>query len=402
MAEVPVINGAVSPGYERVIDAFTQNFSGAEEVGAACSAYVDGRQVVDLWGGLADSRTGRAWTEDTIVMVYSVGKGMAAICAHLLVQRGELDLDRPVADYWPEFGVNGKETITTRMILSHRAGLPAIERTLRFKEVLAPEQVIGALAAQAPYWEPGLRHGYHVLTFGWLVSEIVRRVTGQSIGAFFAEQVAAPLGLSTWIGLPESEHDRVSPLIPFTRAEYATVQLGRDRLDKASRVTSAARRAAFADPDSLMTRASTLNGALGTFAAQNSRAFLASEIPSLNVVSDARSLARAYAACVSSVAGLRILNAQHVVAAIEPASQGMDAVLLAPTRFGLGFALPTESSPMLSASSFGHAGSGGSLAFGDVAHRVGFGYVMNKLGAGFAPFDMRAARLVAALRDCLA
>lgn len=384
-----------------MIDAFSQNFHGAGEVGAACSVYVDGRQVVDIWGGLADLRTGRAWTKDTIVMVHSVGKGMAALCAHLLVQRGELDLDRPVADYWPEFGANGKETITTRTILSHRAGLPAIERTLRFKEVLAAEPVVGALAAQAPYWEPGQRHGYHVLTFGWLIGEIIRRVTGQSIGAFFAEQVAAPLRLSTWIGLPESEQERVSPLIPFTRMEYAAVASGGDRLDEASHATAAARRAAFADPDSLMRRASTLGGALGTFAAQNSRAFLASEIPSLNVVSDARSLARAYAACVGSVAGLRILNARTIAAAIEPASAGMDAVLLAPTRFGLGFALPTESSPMLSDSSFGHAGSGGSLAFGDVAHRAGFGYVMNKLGAGFAPFDMRATRLVAALRDCL-
>jgi len=192
------------PGYEPVADAFAENFRGPGEIGAACCVYVDGEQVVDLWGGLADAGTEAPWTDHTIAMVYSATKGLAAMCALLLAQLGELDLDRPVAAYWPEFAAGGKDRVTTRQVLSHQAGLPVIDRRLKYEDVLSGGPVVEALAEQPPVWEPGTRHGYHVLTYGWLVGEIVRRVSGESIGAFFAREFARPLGLNTWIGLPSA------------------------------------------------------------------------------------------------------------------------------------------------------------------------------------------------------
>jgi CubicO group peptidase (beta-lactamase class C family) len=395
------VHGTTAPGFGPLADAFTRNFRDEGEIGAACSVYADGEPVADLWGGLADASTGAAWTDQTIVMVYSAGKGLAAVCAHLLAQRGDLDLDQPVASYWPEFAAHGKAGVTTRMILGHRAGLPVIDRRLTQREVLAVQPVVSALAGQAPAWPPGTRHGYHLLTFGWLIGEIVRRVTGQTLGAFFAGQIAAPLGLNAWIGLPASEEHRVSALIPFTRADLALVQHRRGQQDGEARAAAAALNSACRDPASLTMRASTLNGAMGTLADHNSREFHASEIPSVNAISDARSLARTYAACVGQVGGHRVLDSGAVEAATEVASDGPDAILFTPTRFGLGFFLPAPAYPMLGPTSFGHPGMGGALAFGDLAHRVGFGYVMNKLGAGFAPLDLRAGHLVAVLRGCL-
>ena len=194
MAGTPDIGGKTLPGYEPVADAFARNFRDPGEIGAACCVYVDGEQVVDLWGGLADAGTQALWTDRTIVMVYSATKGLAAMCALLLAQRGELDLDRPVAAYWPEFAADGKDQVTTRQVLSHQAGLPVIDRPLTFQEVLDGRPVTEALAAQPPVWEPGTRHGYHMLTYGWLVGEIVRRVSGESIGAFFAREFRSRSG----------------------------------------------------------------------------------------------------------------------------------------------------------------------------------------------------------------
>jgi len=400
MTDVSAVGGQVLPGYGRVADAFAQNLNEFGEIGAACSVYVDGELAVDLRGGLADAETRTSWSDQTIVMVYSTSKGLTAMCAHLLAQRGELDFGRPVADYWPEFAANGKDQITTRDILSHRAGLPVIDRKLTPDEVLAGEPVVAALADQAPAWEPGTRHGYHALTYGWLIGEIVRRVTGQSLGDYFAREIAAPLRLNTWIGLPASQEHRVAPVITPTMADFASAQASVGQLDDETRATATAVMAAFNDPDSLTMRASTLNGTMRALP-QNSRGFRAAEIPSVNAMTDARSLARAYSACVAPVAGCRILDADTISSAIKASSDGPDAILLAPTRFGLGFGLATPANPFLGVSSFGHAGMGGSLAFADVDHRVGFGYVMNKLGVGLAPIDARAGRLIDALRNCM-
>ena len=205
------VQGHVEEGWGKVADAFRANFEGNPgEVGAACCVYADGRPVVDLWGGLADREANRPWNKDTIVAVASTTKGATAICAHLLVQRGELDLDAPVVKYWPEFGAAGKEQIPVRWLLSHQVGLPVIDGPLTFEEACAWDPVIRALEAQKPEWEPGTEHVYHSMTFGFLVGEIVRRITGKSLGTFFADEVAAPLGLSAWIGLPEEQEGRVA------------------------------------------------------------------------------------------------------------------------------------------------------------------------------------------------
>ena len=176
-----VIEGDVVPGFERVRDVFGDNFEGHGDVGAAVCVYRHGRKVVDLWGGLADAGTGRPWTRDTLQLVYSATKAATATCAHLLAQRGELDLDRPVAWYWPEFAAQGKADIPVRWLLSHRAGLPVIDNPMPLADLLAWDPMAAALAAQRPVWEPGTAHGYHGRTFGWLVGEVIRRVSGRSV-----------------------------------------------------------------------------------------------------------------------------------------------------------------------------------------------------------------------------
>src|SRR4051794_24678672 len=207
------VEGTVEPGFEGVRDAFAKNFEDNGEVGAAFALHVDGKKVVDLWGGTADVHTGRPYTSDSLQLVFSTTKGATAMCASLLAERGLLDVDAPVATYWPEFAANGKESIPVRMLLNHEAGLYTVDKAPAFADTLKWDPIIDALAAQAPLWEPGTAHGYHALTYGWLVGEVVRRIDGRSIGQFFQEEVAAPLGIEFWIGLPKEQHDRVAPLV---------------------------------------------------------------------------------------------------------------------------------------------------------------------------------------------
>ena len=204
------INGTVADGFGAVADAFEQNFTELGEVGAAFSLYVDGDAKVDIWAGTADKATGREWSEDTLQLVFSTTKGAAAICVARLVEAGSISYDDAVAAYWPEFAANRKERITIGQMMSHQAGLPFVDAALSFDDLMAVDPIVGALADQAPLWEPGTRHGYHALTYGWLAGELVRRVDGRRIGQYFADEIAAPLGLDFWIGLPESEEPRVS------------------------------------------------------------------------------------------------------------------------------------------------------------------------------------------------
>ena len=213
------IHGEVEDGFAAVADAFVENFEQRGELGAACSLFVEGRQVVDLWAGTANSATQEPWTSDTMALVFSATKGATAICIGMLVERGMLDYDAPVAAYWSEFAAAGKEAVTVSQLMSHQAGLIFADPPLGLKEVLAVDPVVEALAAQLPRWEPGSMHGYHALTYGWLAGELVRRVDGRRIGRFFADEVAAPLGLDFWIGLPEAEECRVAVLRGAPRPE---------------------------------------------------------------------------------------------------------------------------------------------------------------------------------------
>jgi CubicO group peptidase (beta-lactamase class C family) len=205
-------NGTTATGFERVRAAFESNFDKGLEVGASFSAYYRGEKVVDLWGGTADAATGRAWDEHTMALVFSTTKGVVAMCANKLAQEGALDVDAPVAQYWPEFAAGGKADIPVSFLLSHQAGLAWIDGEMTLDQALSWDPVVDALALQVPHYEPGSQHGYHATTFGWLVGEVVRRITAKSVGTYFREAIATPLGVDFWIGLPESEEPRVASL----------------------------------------------------------------------------------------------------------------------------------------------------------------------------------------------
>ncbi len=383
------IEGQVEPGYEGVRDAFAANFSLHGDVGAAFCLYVKGRKVVDIWGGVADAKTGQPWDEDTLALVYSTSKGVSAICAHLLAQRGQLDLDAPVVDYWPEYGQAGKAQTTVRWLLSHRAGLPAIDRHLTPSEALAWDPAVEALAQQAPVWEPGTKHGYHALTYGWLVGEVIRRATGNTLGEVLSKEVSGPLGLDLWIGLPEIEEPRVCRLIPVERGQFSPEELSALPPERLQMLQ------AMADPNSLAMRALNVTDPPFNF---NSRDVHAGELPAANAITTARALAKLYAATVSDIDGIRLLDPGTVEDATREQAYGPDQVLLQETRFGSGFFLPSPFSPLMGPRSFGHAGAGGSLGFADPERGVGFGYVMNKMQQNLSG-DPRTADLIAAAKS---
>jgi len=407
---VTPVQGHVEDGWGKVADAFRANFEGNPgEVGAACCVYAGGRLVVDLWGGIADREANRPWDKDTIVAVASTTKGATAICAHLLVQRGELDLDAPVVKYWPEFGVAGKEHIPVRWLLSHQAGLPVVDGPLTFEEACAWHPVIRALEAQKPEWKPGTEHVYHSVTFGFLVGELVRRITGKSLGRFFADEVAAPLGLSAWIGMPEEQEGRVARIeyaAPFTMEEMTAGMIETTGLD---RDTVIAWMNAVWGPDSVQARAGQLGGALNpTSGYMNTRAWRAAEFPCCNMFADARSLARMYAATVGEVDGVRLLNPatvekMTVVQTDKTKMNGLPPGLDVPADrsfyMSLGFWRACPPMPWAGPGSFGHPGSGGSVGFADPDTGVGFGYVMNLWS--FRIGEPRASNLAAAVAACL-
>ena len=380
------VGGHVEPGFEGVRDAFAKNFEEQGEVGASYAFYVDGAQVVDIWGGTRTD-TGAAYDGDTLQIVFSSTKGATAACAHLLAQRGLLDIDAPVVEYWPEFGQAGKEHIPVRWLLSHQAGLPTIDAKLTRAEALAWEPVIHALEVQAPYWEPGVAHGYHALTYGYLVGEVVRRVDGRSLGTFFHDEFAEPLGLEFWIGLPEALEPRVAPMIPMGAADGPSME---DLLGA----------------DALIVRALTLNGALsgGDLAWNaNQRDFRAAELPAGNGVANARSLARLYAGLMGAVDGgpsEGLLSAQQIDAARVLQTSGMDQVLSLPgfdveSTIALGFWSASPFAPIGGRHAFGHSGAGGSVGFADPEHHVAGGYVMSKMNMGISA-DPRSSALIRA------
>jgi CubicO group peptidase (beta-lactamase class C family) len=378
--------GTVAPRFERVREAFAENFARHGDVGAACAVYHRGRPVVDVWAGLADRASGRPWAEDTLALVFSTTKGMTAVCALLASERGLLDLDAPIASYWPEFAAAGKGAIPLRWALCHRAGLADVAGTLTLDDVFGWHRVVAAIAAQAPNWEPGTRHGYHMRSYGWIVGEAVRRVAGRTLGRFFADEIAAPLGLEFWIGLPAAHEPRVATLVPAPPPADPQVREAMARL---------------MGPDTLLGRVAA--GPSGLFAYDerwNRRAFHAAEMPSSNGIGTARAVARMYAALVGEVDGVRLLRPETVAAACEVRSDGTDFVLGLPTRFGTGFMLPPSLSFAVPPTAFGHPGAGGSLGFADPAAEIGFGYAMSQMQLGVLG-DPRAAALAQAVYDSL-
>ena len=388
------VSGDTAPGFEEVRDAFAANLAGGQEIGAAVSAYLNGRKVVDLWGGIADPADGRAWERDTLQVVYSTTKAVTAACALLLAQRGELNLDAPVTEYWPEFAAHGKDRIPVRWLLTHQAGLPTLDHPITRAEAIAWDPMVEALAAQRPSWEPGAEHGYHGLTFGWLVGEVVRRVSGRSIGTYLAEEIAAPLGLDLWIGLPKSEHHRVSRVIAVPPDLDALARIDLDALPEPVRDVIAA----YADPTSLTVR--SLLTLVTPQLDHNDPDEQAAELPSTGGICTARALARFYAALIGEVDGQRILTADTVAAATAQRAAGVDRILRVPVRIGTGFGLPTPDAFWYTPTAFGFPGYGGSLGFADPATGLAFGYVMNHVQEGVP--DRRAANLLEAIRSATA
>lgn len=372
------INGHVASGFDKVASAFERNFLQHGDIGASCSIYYQGKPVVDIWSGLADPLEGKAWAEDTIQLCFSASKGITTVCVLTLVQQGLLELDRPIADYWPEFGSEGKQRITTRMVLSHRAGLAAIDGDLTLPQVLAWYPVVDAIARQKPNWEPDTVHGYHTRSFGWILGEIVRRISGKSLGKFMAAEVTGPLEADFWIGLPESELQRCARLMPDTNPLFGDFV-----------------------PSPLTIQ--SLTGPSNLFSYNdmwNDKALLMAEMPSSNGMGNGRSLAKLYAAMIGEIDGIRLLNADTLTEACRVHSQGMDMIIPMETTFGLGFMLPPwliryDCGPR----SFGHTGAGGSFAMADPDRELSFGYVMNQMSMN--PQDPRAVNLVKAMYESL-
>ena len=383
MSAAPELHGTVDSGFERVADAFLRNFSEHGDIGAACCIHVGGEPVVDVWAGDADREAARPWARDTIVIVFSSTKGVTAVVANQLIERGLLDPEAPVARYWPEFAAEGKERIPVEWVLSHRAGLAAIDAPdLTLDDIAAWDPVIDAIAAQAPSWEPGSAHGYHVRTYGWIVGELIRRVTGLMPGEYVAAEIAGPLGLDLLLGVPEAEDGRVARLYP---AVYDDPELERVATEFLS------------DQSTLFGRA--MSGPSQLFAYDdrwNSRVLRSAQMPSSNGHGDARSLSRMYAACIGEIDGVRLLAPETVERATVPRSTGKDVVIGQPLHFGLGFSLPPTLGVDPGPRSFGHSGAGGSLAFADPDRGLAFAYVMNQMQFSVTEPDPRSQGLVAA------
>jgi len=382
------VNGRVDEGFGRVADAFQANFADHGEVGAGFCLYVAGEPVVDITGGVADSSSGRAYDHHTLQLVFSTTKGAAAICAAILADDGLLDYDERVATYWPEFAAAGKADIPVSWMMSHRAGLAAVDNPPSLAEVLRVGPIVDSLAAQKPLWEPGSAHGYHALTYGWLVGELVRRISGQSIGGFFRERVATPLGLDFWIGLPESEESRVAPLIAAgPPTDPADLQLMMSVMG----------------PGTMGGRALSLDGVFGLSPEGNvfnTRAVHASEIPAANGITNAASLARMYAATLSPIDGVQLISDATREVVTAPVTSGPDKSLVIETKFGMGFMCNDGILPLTGPRAFGHAGAGGSIGFADPDLGIGYGYVMNQM-TGSLVGDPRTAGLTAAVLACV-
>jgi CubicO group peptidase (beta-lactamase class C family) len=389
---MPEIGGYTTPEFAGVRAAFAANFEDHGDIGAAVAVYRHGRPVVDLWGGVADPATGRAWERDTLQLVYSTTKGITAACANVLAQRGELDLDAPVAKYWPEFAAAGKQDVPVRWLLTHQAGLPVLDTPVTAEQAIAWDPVVEALAAQRPVWEPGTKAGYHALTYGFLVGEVVRRVSGRSIGRFLAEEIAGPLGLDLFIGLPEREWPRMSRLVEDPVDFDAMARIDLDALPEPMRSALAP----WTDPTSLTVRSMR---AVSPGVDHDSPVGWAAELPSTNGIATARGLAGFYAALIGEVDGHRVLDDEHLAAATAEQFSGTDELLKMPGRVATGFALPLPGSFWYTPTAFGSTGRGGSIGFADPATGLAFGYVMNRIVE--SPPDPRAETLVAAVRESL-
>ena len=397
MASTPMIQGFCHPQFSAVRQAFQENFIRNGEVGASVSLCLHGEPVVNLWAGHTHWTKLKRWQEDTLVNIFSGTKGITAICALMLVDRGLLDLDAPVAQYWPEFGVKGKENIPVKWVLNHKAAVTGVRKRLLGRSLYDWRTMSNALASQEPWWEPGVKHGYHALSYGWILGEVIKRVSGKTVGQFVADEISGPLGLDLHIGLHKSEHRRIAPMIlPVGIPEAADTW----NLLKTC-VTDP-----FGPTMSAMTNPTTI--ATGV----NSVSWRSGELPAANAHCTALSLAKLYGvlACGGTSNGnstsdspVTLVSPETLKYAYEESSYGHDYILKMDTRFSMGFmlnqkALAGRFGPGLK--SFGHNGAGGSFAFADPDMGLSYGYVMNKMGS-YLLMDPRSQALIDASYECL-
>jgi CubicO group peptidase (beta-lactamase class C family) len=377
------ITGSVEPGWEGVRTAFETNFDHDDEVGASVAVYHRGRPVVQLVGGTFDEAGQRPYTDDTLQLVFSTTKGITAIAVAMCVQRGLIDYDQRVSHYWPEFAAHGKGDVTVAQLLSHQAGLITVDGPITLAEALDWDTITSRLAGTKPDWPVGSTHGYHAITYGWLAGELIRRTDGRLPGQFVADEIAGPLGVEVYIGLPADLESRVSPLV--------------GRPMNADSIEDPALKAMlemFLGPESRGGRSLFLSGAFAGEDVFNRPDVHAAQIPAANGISNAPALAKMYAATIGEVDGVRLLDdatVQRASTTVTPDNEP-DACLIMPTTFGMGFMTHGPFTPYAGPGSFGHPGAGGSVAFAQPDRQLAFAYVMNKMAANLAA-DARAQRL---------
>ncbi len=368
-----VVQGEYDERFQSVVDQFVRNYHENDEVGASLCVSHEGETVIDVWGGSVDRELTAPWEADTISIVMSCTKGAVALCAHVLASQGLLDIEAPVSEYWPEFATNGKERATVRMMLDHSVGVPAIRGELAPDFMIHWDQVVERIAAEAPFWEPGTRNGYHLINFGWTVGELVRRVSGKSLGAFFQDAIARPLGLDFWIGLPEEHEPRVSDLIssppPAPSPDGHVSNFMRVIMSEPESAT----RVAMAN---LLSQKTT------------GRDWHAAEIGGGGGITNARGLAGMYTPLALGGGGV-IDHATLERARRCSVATNLDATLQIATRFSLGFMLSMDNrdkhdkdSVIIGDQAFGHVGMGGSIGFADPSIGLALGYSMNRMGPG--------------------
>ena len=372
------IHGECDPQFSKVKETFEKLYREDREIGSCFAVYKDGNPIVNLWGGFQDKDKTKPWQKDNLVTVYSTTKGVAAFCIALAMEKGLLKYEEKVSTYWPEFSSNGKEDITIGMLMSHQAGICSPE-TRNVDDYYNQNLMAEKLAGMTPIWEPGTASGYHSMTFGWLTSELILRVTGKSLGTFFREEVGDRHEIDFFIGLPESEDHRVAELVPFdiVRNENSEQQVELTDAQKSQRNSA------------------------GTLDIQNTKEWRQAEIPSANGQGNAGGLAKLYSLIVPEDNNLKLLKDDTVNQMTTMQIEGRDLVLAVQVRWGVGFILNKHKiiyGPIEGA--FGHSGYGGSCAFGDPENKIGVSYVMNRMLDNFNA-DGRSIELINATYDCL-
>lgn len=382
------VKGSCDPKFAELQEEFERNFAERGESGASVCLSVNGETMVDLWGGVADRETGEEWQEDTTSIVFSCTKAAVALCAHILIDRGELELAAPVSKYWPEFAKNGKEHTTVQMMLNHESAIPALREPVKPGGFLDWDYMIKRMEDEQAFWEPGTRNGYHMVNFGWTVGELVRRVSGRKLGQFFADEVAGPTGADFWIGLPDGVDPQVAPILPY--------------VPKPDDVPSDFTKLLMGKPDSIQALSFLNNGGWSPNDTDAHRA----EIGGGGGISNARGQVAMYTPLACNDGKLVSSDRLQAMTMVSTATQ-QDATLLVPTRFASGFMKSMDNrrervglreSAIIGDKAFGHVGAGGHIGFADPECGLAFSYTMTQMGQGLLMNDRGQSLIDAAYR----